>query len=611
MSLFAELKRRNVFRVAMFYAVAGWVLLQVGDLLFGALGVPAWGLKLLLGLLLLGFPMAVVFAWVYELTPEGLKKESEVERGSSITRTTGARLNALIAVLLVAAIGLLVADRFFPRGGDQVLPGPANDRAGGPVASEKRGRSPTAAAASIAVLPFLNMSADKSNEYFSDGLTEELLNVLANVPGLRVIARTSSFAYKGKEVKISDVARDLNVDHVLEGSVRRSGNRVRITAQLIRSSDSSHVWSQTYDRDLNDIFAVQDEISTEVVDALKIRLLHPSDMSAAEAGGTQVPAAYEAYLRGRHLRHEGEGEPTLRAAIAAFDEAIRLDPDYARAYAGKADAQNVLASNGYVPFDAGFAAARASAQHALSLSPDLPEALLPLSFVESGVDMDVARSTESIEKAHARSPGSYDVQLAYSGQMQSLGRYEDAVAAGRKAVELDPLAPGAYVNLASALAWAGELAEGEKAARHALALAPSRPAAHYTLGVVLLLQGRNQEALEAFDKESILWQRMDGRAMALARLGQVQQAREEIRIMHEKLGDQASYQYAQIYAVLGDNDEAFHWLAQARKVRDPGLVGQIYADPIMEPLRSDRRYAVLIEQLGFPRPGRPAPGSAN
>ena len=207
MPLVAELKRRNVIRVAMFYGVAAWVLLQVGDLLFGALGVPGWGLKLLLGLLVLGFPLALIFAWVYELTPDGLKREREVDRSASITGRTAAKLNVLIAVLLVVAIGLMLADRFLggrPAATVQSAPAAASPPAG--IAST---------AVSIAVLPFVNMSDDKANEYFSDGLTEELLNVLANVQGLRVIARTSSFAYKGKDVKIADVARELDVDHVL------------------------------------------------------------------------------------------------------------------------------------------------------------------------------------------------------------------------------------------------------------------------------------------------------------------------------------------------------------------------------------------------------------
>jgi TolB-like protein len=599
MSLFAELKRRNVFRVAMFYGVTAWVLLQVGDLLFGALGVPPWGIKLLLGLLLLGFPTALVFAWVYELTPEGLKREREVEPGTSVTHQTAGKLNALIAVLLVVAIGLVVADRFIFHRAPTVTAAQGDAAATGAATAPAAPGSPEAGAASIAVLPFVNMSDDKSNEYFSDGLTEELLNVLANVPGLRVIARTSSFAYKGKEVKIAEVARDLNVDHVLEGSVRKSGNRVRITTQLIRSSDSSHLWSQTYDRDLDDIFAVQDEISNEVVDALKLRLLKPAASSGAESGGTQVPAAYEAFLRGRHLRHEGEGEATLRGAIAAFEEAITLDPNYARAYAGKADALNALASNGYVPFDSGFAEARRAAERALEIAPNVAEALLALVFVQFNVDMNAGVAADSADRALRLSPGSYDVLVAYSGIQVSMGRREASVDSARKAVELDPIAPGAYSNLAGNLIFARQYDEAERAARRAIELAPARPAGHYWLGWSLLMQGRNDEALAEFGREPIEWQRRAGVIWALARKGDLARAREELTTYHEAIGDAASYQYAQVSALLGDRDEAFRWLANARRIHDPGLMGQVYDDPLLEPLRSDPRYVALVRELGF------------
>ena len=600
MSLIAELRRRNVFRVAMFYAVAAWVLLQVGDLLFGALGVPPWGLKLLLGMLLLGFPMALVFAWVYELTPEGLKREREVEPGASVTHQTAGKLNALIAALLVVAIGLVVADRFIPR--DAQSPAAASNTATDGAAIGTTTRASPAAPqrtreASIAVLPFVNMSEDKSNEYFSDGLTEELLNVLANVPGLRVIARTSSFSYKGKEVKIADVARDLNVDNVLEGSVRKSGNRVRITTQLIRSSDSSHLWSQTYDRDLNDIFAVQDEISNEVVDALKLRLLKPA--AATESGGTQLPAAYEAYLRGRAARHEGEGEDTLREALAAFDEAIGLDPAYARAYVGKADALATLASNAYMPYDSGFLEARQNADQALKLAPDLPEALLVLSFIHLNVDADPRAATATAERALALSPGSYDVQFYYSGLEASFGGNDRAIAAARKTVELDPISPGAYVGLSNVLYFARQYRESESAVRHAMSLAPSRPGGHYYLGLVLMMQGRNDEALAECNQESIGWQRMTCRGLAFARMGKVDLARSVISDLQKDSGDAASYQFAQMNALLGDHDEAFRWFAVGRRIHDPGLMGQVYVDPMIDGLRSDPRYDALIQELGF------------
>ena len=299
---------------------------------------------------------------------------------------------------------------------------------------------------SIAVLPFVNMSEDKANEYFSDGLTEELLNVLANVPGLRVIARTSSFAYKGKDAKIADVARDLNVDNVLEGSVRKAGVRVRITTQLIRATDSSHLWSETYDRDVNDIFAVQDEISKEVVDALKVRLLH-AETAVQETGGTHVPEAYEAYLQGRFQKNKGEAEDTLKAALAAFEEAIRIDPGYARAYVGKAGTLSTMASNAYLPYDTGFRQSREAAMRAIELAPDLAEGYLSLSFVQAVVDLDLEASKASAERALQLNPGSFDVQQNYAGFQSSLGNHEAAIAAAKKAIELDPLAPQAHTAL--------------------------------------------------------------------------------------------------------------------------------------------------------------------
>ena len=590
MPLVAELKRRNVIRVAMFYGVAAWVLLQVGDLLFGALGVPGWGLKLLLGLLVLGFPLALIFAWVYELTPDGLKREREVDRSASITGRTAAKLNVLIAVLLVVAIGLMLADRFLggrPAATVQSAPAAASPPAG--IAST---------AVSIAVLPFVNMSDDKANEYFSDGLTEELLNVLANVQGLRVIARTSSFAYKGKDVKIADVARELDVEHVLEGSVRKAGNRVRITSQLIRASDSSHLWSETYDRDLNDIFAVQDEISGHVVDALKIRLL-PSAGPGPDTGGTSVPGAYEAYLRGRYQKNLGEAEATLRAALAAFDEAIALDPGYARAHVGRAEVLGILASNAYLPFDSGFAQARQAAQRAIELAPDLAEAHASAGFLLLAVDGDVRAAAASADRALQLNPGSSDVQRGFANFASSLGRHEVAIAAAEKAVELDPIAPQAHTTLSSALFSARRYEEAAAAARRAIAIAPSRPSVHGALGFSLLLQGQPDEALAEFEKESVEWQRMTGRALVFAGRKESDLARAELAAMQRKYADAASYQYAEICTALGDHDEAMRWLDNARRVRDPGLMSTVLVDPLLDSLRSDPRFDALLRELGL------------
>jgi TolB-like protein/Flp pilus assembly protein TadD len=602
--LLAELKRRNVFRVATFYAVAGWVLLQAGDLLFDTLGVPGWGLKLLLGLLVLGFPLALVFAWVYELTPEGLKREHEVDRHASTTARTAAKLDKLIVVLLVVAIGLLVAEVVSSRR-EPVTERPVSSSSGSEAAAQSAGANSQAARdgaagapVSIAVLPFLNLSEDKSNEYFSDGLTEELLNVLANVPGLRVIARTSSFAYKGKDAKISDVARELDVDHVLEGSVRKSGNRVRITTQLIRASDSSHLWSENYDRNLDDIFAVQDEISKHVVDALKVRLL-PGQDQPVEVGGTRDAGAYEAFLLGRHKRALGEGESTLREALRAFDDAIRRDPAYAQAYAAKAGTLSALASNAYIPFATGFEQVRQAAQRSLELAPDLAEGHIALGYVQSILENDVRTPFASFERALALNPGSETVQRLFAGYASSLGRHDLAIAAAQKAVTLDPISPAAHLSL-SAVQFAGRrYAEAEAAARRALALQPDRPSGPAALGWSLLMQGRHDEALTAFESDPVDWTRRNGRTLILARMGRKDDARRELAEFQKAYGDNASFQYAEAEAQLGDLDAAMRWLEKAREIHDPGLTGFGFIDPMLDPLRKDPRFQRMFADLGF------------
>jgi TolB-like protein/Tfp pilus assembly protein PilF len=600
MSLLSELKRRNVFRVATFYAVAGWVLLQAGDLLFNALGVPTWAIKLLLGLLLLGFPLAIFFAWVYELTPEGLKREHEVHPDASITAQTANKLNVLIAVLLVVAIGLVTANWYGHRNdiGAATAPhqvGQAASDSNGQAGKGRAGRDQ----ASIAVLPFVNMSDEKANEYFSDGLTEELLNVLANVPGLRVIARTSSFAYKGKDVKIADVARDLAVDHVLEGSVRKSGNKVRITTQLIRASDSSHLWSETYDRNLDDIFAVQDEISKQVVDSLKLKLL-PERQTQADIGGTHDPKAYEAYLLGRHLMSEGgQAEAPLRAALQSFDDAIKLDPDYAQAYVGKSTAQFRLASNAYDRFDVGFAEARKAAQDALDRAPHLAEGLVALAQVQATVDGDIGAAVISARRALQLNPGSELVQRLCSGALSSVGDHAGAIRAAQAAVALDPISADATVNLAGILLNARRYVEAEAAARRALMLGPDRAGTPAALSVALLMQGQYDEAGAAVEKESVTWSKITGRALVLAKRGQTDAARRELVALQNQFKDDASYQYAQIEAQLGDKDAAMRWLQNAQRVHDPGLTSGINVDPLLDPLRDDPRFQKMLLELGF------------
>jgi adenylate cyclase len=591
MSFISELKRRNVIRVALLYLVVGWIILQVTELLAEVLTLPDWTSRLVLALLVLGFVPALIFSWVYELTPEGLKREHLVDRNASITAATARKLDLVVGGLLVLAIAVLVFDRYAGR--ERAADSAAQPGTSPPAAPAPAREGP----ASIAVLPFVNMSDDKANDYFSDGLTEELLNVLAKVQGLRVIARTSSFAFKGKDATISDVAKALDVEHVLEGSVRKSGDRVRITAQLIRAADSSHLWSESYDRTLQDVFKIQEEISAEVVDALKVRLLGPN-ASKPEVGGTTNAAAYEAYLQGLYSVNQGQQEAPLRQALRAFDQAIAEDPNYARAHAGRARVLSAMASNGYEPFDSGFGRAREAANRAIELEPGLADAWLPLANITAIVDLEITKARAQFERALTLDPGNAEVQGIYSNFALTIGLTDKAIEAGSRAVQLDPIAPRPHTALANAYYGARRYNEALAVARRAERLDPNYPGVHGGIGYVLLETGDLEGARAEFDKELIEWQRLTGIAIADAKLGRAGHARAGLATAIERLGEAAAYQYAEINAQLGDRDEAFRWLEVARRIKDPGL-SILTIDPLMDPLRKDARFGTLTRELGL------------
>jgi len=339
MNLFTELKRRNVFKVAAAYIIIGWLIMQAGDTLAPALHLPEWVNSLLAFFLLLGFPLALFFAWAFELTPDGLKKEKEVDRSQSITQTTGKKLNNTIMVLLVAAVVYFAIDKFFIQ--PQIT-------AVSSIAAEQSNKAAESTEQSIAVLPFVDMSATGDNEYFSDGLTEELLNILSNINELRVAGRTSSFAFKGKDEDLRSIGTKLNVNSILEGSVRKDDkrNRVRITAQLVNVEDGYHLWSETYDRELDDIFAIQDEIAHEVAQALRITLLGEDEVRLDQLVVTEI-SAYNEYLKGRQNINNG-GYVALDLAVTQFQQALTLDPAYTPAKVGMVTAWTRMAKTGSI-----------------------------------------------------------------------------------------------------------------------------------------------------------------------------------------------------------------------------------------------------------------------
>ncbi len=434
-----ELKRRNVFRVGAAYLVVGWVIIQIVETISGPLGLPEWTEAFFIVLLAAGLPVALVFAWAFELTPDGMKKTREVEKESSVTHETGRKLNfAIIGALVVA-----LAFSLFGRG---LIPGAGTEE---PVeeitTTEARGTS-------IAVLPFVDMSPQGDQEYFSDGISEELLNVLARVPELRVAARTSSFQFKGQNLDIPLVAEQLNVEHVLEGSVRKSGNRIRITAQLIEADSGYHLWSENYDRELVDIFGIQDEISHAIVAALSATLGIEQEQ-APETGIGTSPEAYNVYLLGQHLiRNRTKGD--IEAAIPQFQKAIELDPDYAPAHASLALATYLLSRTGStygdLPVEEALAAARPHAERALELDPNSADANAVTGLLLYA-DNDAEEAEPYFERALEINPSHNDVRNWYSSALTGMERYDEALAVITDAFRLDPLSNLTFNNYANEL----------------------------------------------------------------------------------------------------------------------------------------------------------------
>ena len=414
MSFFNELKRRNVFRVGIAYAVAAWLLLQLTDVLVDLLGLPEIAGKYVVLLLVIGFIPALIFAWAFELTPEGLRKEKDVVRNDSITPSTGRKLDFTIIGMLAAVVIYLVIDKFNPAEPEAAMETAAVVAAEPKLESEAE---PKPEVKSIAVLPFVNMSDDASNEYFSDGISEEILNALAKISELKVAGRTSSFAFKGQNQDLRRIGEALGVNHILEGSVRKAGNQVRITAQLVQVDDGFHLWSESYDRELTNIFAIQDEIANAILEQLKLQLLEGE--KSALAAATTDPRAYEQYLLAKQRMYD-RNKLSLEAAAELLDAAIEIDPEYAPAHAQRAITYLLLVEDQYgdISREVADPAAKGFIDRALSLDPGLAEAWAGLGLYHNGQPSAHNQAIEALEKALSINPNLINasnwLQIAYS-----------------------------------------------------------------------------------------------------------------------------------------------------------------------------------------------------
>jgi len=453
---------------------------------------------------------------------------------------------------------------------------------------------------SIAVLPFANMSGDKEQEYFSDGLTEELLNSLAEINELQVAARTSSFSFQGEHPDIATVARRLNVGAVLEGSVRRSANTIRITAQLINAVTGFHLWSKTYDRDLGDVLKLQTEIATAVASALKVTLL--GDVAAkVELGGTGNPAALDAYLRGLKAARSIHDTKDLPAAIAAFTEAIGLDPHYALAFAGRSIALSTAASEATTEAAVreGFDKARADARQALSLAPDLAQAHSALAAVAENGTLDFTQANDEYERALALAPGNAQV-LRFSGSFAVfMGHFDAGIAALRRAVVLDPLARQSHSKLGRALYAARRYEEAVAAQAEVISLDSDFKPAYGDRGLAYYGLGDLERARGSCETKPDDWGSQWCLAVIYDKLGRHAAAEAELAKLKAFGGDAAAYQYATIYAQWGNRAKALEWLETALRLRDPGLQ-ELKTDPLLDPLRQEPRFQAIERELKFP-----------
>jgi len=588
---FGELKRRNVYKVAVAYAVVGWLLIQVATQVFPFLEISNWAIRLVIFVTALGFPVALIIAWAFELTPEGVKRTEAADAARQHSRG-----GVWIAVVLIAAtlsLGLFFLGRY--------TAGTLTPRSSEPATASNPQKS-------IAVLPLVNTSGDPANEYFSDGLSEELIAVLAKIPGLKIIGRSSSFLFKGKADDSRTIGDKLGVANLLEGSVRKQGDRVRIVAELINAADGRTLWSETYDRELKDVFAVQSEIATAVTDQLKIKLLGAPAKSDAAPSNDNL-AAYNALQQGTFYFRLSTEEGT-RKATEFYGEAIRLDPNYALAHANLSLAWRLLGAawlGGGVEATEAYAKARNEAQVALSLAPNLATAHEALGFVLLTSDFDFAGAEAELRKAEKLAPADAGPKGALCILFGAQGRLVEAESVARQTLALDPLGVTRYFNLARILIGGGRYDEAEAALRKAVALQPAAARLHVHLTTIDVLRGNATGALQDAQLEPPgSWRDY---ALALAR--QMQSDRPAADAALQKLINETSasgpFQIAAVYGLRNEPDKMFEWLDRAYTERDSGLT-QLLVTPFILNYKDDPRFAAFCQKLNvqFPPPASAA-----
>ena len=590
-AIFEELKRRNVIRVGAAYVVMSWLVIQIAETIFPLFGFGDMPARVVVILAAIGFFPVLIFAWAYELTPEGIKLESEVERDKSITGHTGKRLDMITILTAVAAVGLFAYS--------QLLGKPA---AGPAPALEATLAAPTAEGTvaasaeqarfldrSIAVLPFVNMSSDPEQEYFSDGISEEVLNLLAQIPEMKVISRSSAFSFKDKDLELTEIAERLNVAHILEGSVRKGGDKVRITAQLIDMRTDTHLWSETWDRSLEDVFAVQDEIARDVARQLKIQILDGGPTSHVVNA-----EAYTLYLQAMRLIDLSSLQSLLDAQTQ-LERALELQPDYVEALLALSDAEFSLSiADTETPVKDRLERLESYVARAEQIDPEHPKVIAAKASMALN-NGDWAEAARYVEKSMRVAPTDVETLRSAAALASALGRIEESIVLSRHLLDIDPVSSQGYYRMAYRYNYAQDFEKGIPLLRKALLLSPDAASARYQLGENFLFLGRFDEALDQFLLEEDPEYNVKGQALVAFARGDIENYERLLTELIEGWGKKWPSEVAHVLAYAGDKDGAFEWLDKAVAINEDGLFDQ-FQRPLLNNLRDDPRWLEFREK---------------
>ncbi len=583
-NFFAELKRRNVYKVAVAYAVVAWLLIQIATQVFPFFDIPTWAVRLVIVMLIFGFPVALVLAWAFEITPEGIKREADVAAGQSVTHRTGRKLVAITAVLAVIAVGLFVFQ--FLR------------KAAPAAARQSEAAAAPIPAKSIAVLPFENLSEDKANAYFAEGIQDEILTRLAKIADLKVISRTSTQLYKSAPANLPEIAKQLGVANILEGSVQKSNDQVRITVQLINALNDSHLWAEIYDRKLIDVFQVETDLAQKIASSLEAKLTG-SEQRAIAARPTENSEAYQLYLKGRFFWNKRTGAD-LHTASEFFDKAIAADPDYSGAYAGLAQTYLLIPVFGAGKPRDFFPKATVAARRATELDETSAEGHTALAMLLL-FDFKFTQSEQEFRRAIELNPNYATAHHWFSNSLLvTLGRFDEAIKEGQRAIELDPLSLIINADLGSTLMIARRYDEAIAQLRKTVALDGNFAYAHWNLGEALYHKGDLHAAIAEYEKAAALDDDPEIIALlgrAYAESGKKEKALEALGKL-EALGDRRyvrNYLYTIIYIGLGDKATALDYLEKAQGDDETPDTTWLRVDP----LRNEPRFQQLVAKI-FP-----------